>query len=592
MRRSKLGLALLTACYVTIAVLGGLRNCDRIYPDTICYLRQAQYLVEGRVLFSVSAYWSPIFSWCLAPLLWIGMDGLHAVRIVLAAWGAVLVVGAVLLTRRLPVGPKPLALACLLLVAVWVAAMSALLATPDVIVSACLLLYFYCVTSPRLLTDRRVALVSGALGGLSYLAKSYAFPFFLIHFVFSVFLAGARGPVAPEPGAPRHRTVARPMLRAWLIGMIGFLVVSAPWIALISWKHGSLTFSTAGLINHQVLAPPYVLPEQARGRGPWPEDWRLWRPPPGRLLAWETPEALPWPSWSPFADLRSLKHQLAHIARNANRLRRILVGADPVGLTLLALLSAPLLALLAPSRESSYRPRWVFGTVVLYASGYLLVFMLPRHVEPLLWPIGCIWCFHLLAGLRGWLGVHFSSVSSLRRKFAWGLLACLTVLSFSIAVGRKATDSIGPAADEHHVYRRAASDLKAAGCQGPVATTHRTGGLYVAYHMGEIFLGRQRARNWQDCRPEVSAYGVRTYLVWSGEEPAPPLDGDGEWELAQRIPLGSPAGVRGAILAYRRQTAPSEKPGMAHHGDSGEGHELQTDGEAGPRARQGPTTRN
>ena len=73
--------------YAALAVVGTLRNPDQIKLDTVSYIHLADHLAHGRLELSVASHWSPLISWCIAPLLALGVDGLLAARLVLVAWG-------------------------------------------------------------------------------------------------------------------------------------------------------------------------------------------------------------------------------------------------------------------------------------------------------------------------------------------------------------------------------------------------------------------------------------------------------------------------------------------------------------------------
>src|SRR3954471_11186652 len=67
--------------YVAIAAPMAVVNRERINPDAVAYIRRGIYLARGDFYHSVSGYWSPLISWCIAPLVAGGMDGLHAARV-------------------------------------------------------------------------------------------------------------------------------------------------------------------------------------------------------------------------------------------------------------------------------------------------------------------------------------------------------------------------------------------------------------------------------------------------------------------------------------------------------------------------------
>src|SRR5262249_36824814 len=108
--------------------------------------------------------------------------------------------------------------------------------TPDLLVAVLLTYYFWMALDPATAGRAPRAFACGLLGGLAYLAKAYAFPFFVAHFPLPWALgAGAHA----SPGPLRRYAVAT------VAGMIGFLLVAGPWILVLSARYGRPTITTA-----------------------------------------------------------------------------------------------------------------------------------------------------------------------------------------------------------------------------------------------------------------------------------------------------------------------------------------------------------
>ena len=166
-------------CYAIIACLSGVARRDQINPDGIAYIRNALRLSEGRGLDSASGYWSPLLSWSLAPFMYFRCDGLYASRVVLGVWGAVLVIGVSVFVGRCTALTYPWNMVVLMLVALATAQWATSVITPDVLLGTALAWYFGLTAGHDILTSRRTQILAGTVGGLAYLAKSYAFPFSL-----------------------------------------------------------------------------------------------------------------------------------------------------------------------------------------------------------------------------------------------------------------------------------------------------------------------------------------------------------------------------------------------------------------------------
>ena len=75
---------------------------DSIHPDAVSYLQLSRYLAEGKVSASISGYWSPLLIWLIAPFQWLGMDGLHAGRLVMVGSGCLLLFSFHFFMRQFP----------------------------------------------------------------------------------------------------------------------------------------------------------------------------------------------------------------------------------------------------------------------------------------------------------------------------------------------------------------------------------------------------------------------------------------------------------------------------------------------------------
>jgi hypothetical protein len=288
---------------------------EEIGPDAICH---TQYLVEGRFIDSASGYWSPLFSWAIAPLIHLGVDGLYAARIVLAIWGGLAVVASYSLMRSLVRRPQWGAMLTLLLIATEMARIAGSALSPDVILAAVLLSYFALVTSRAFHRQPAAPFLAGALGAIAFFAKAHALPFFLVQYPVVI---AARFFVRSGHVIPR-RAVA-----AWLVGMVAFVVIAGPWIGLLSWKYGKCTFSTVTGPAHTLIGPP----DKPRVH-PWKS--LAYHLPPGRMTAWETPEMLPYNHWASFESKAYFLHQANYSVRNARDIVTSVGFYDLIGISL------------------------------------------------------------------------------------------------------------------------------------------------------------------------------------------------------------------------------------------------------------------
>jgi hypothetical protein len=158
--------------YVAVSATAIVASRDGINPDTVSYIQNARYLAQGRWADSVSGYWSPMFSWSMAPLVALGCEPVLAARLALALWGWLLIPAGDSLARSIGStrGWRRLATNCSL--AFVAAAYTHRYFSPDTILTVCLISYL-AVAAQGISQARWRAGACGLLAGLGYLSKSY-----------------------------------------------------------------------------------------------------------------------------------------------------------------------------------------------------------------------------------------------------------------------------------------------------------------------------------------------------------------------------------------------------------------------------------
>ena len=373
-----------------IALAGaGWINRQALNPDGVAYMRIASYYASGKMDLAISGYWGPLLSWLLVPWLKAGVTAVAAARIVMALSAVYFLWASWRVFVRFGLGGKPLHWA------LWsVAAVSVLWSveniTPDLLLGALVGHAFSIMTTARWLERPVAAWLTGLCWGLAYLAKGVGFPVALL------ICAGMAGPWWSErPGSRAHLT------RGLLFTLMGFSLLAAPWVAILSAKYGGFTFSTSGRLNHAMVGPPDV-------HRFYPLDRGLHRPEAGRVTFWEDPQ-VPYPDWSPFASIGNAMHQLRIVARNGSV---VLIMLTSVSLAFPIILSVILCRLYRLEWRARLRPGnwwWAALPVMALASVYLpgnlliteqryfypaLPYLLVLHVGSLFWwrtAAGTLW---------------------------------------------------------------------------------------------------------------------------------------------------------------------------------------------------------
>ncbi|MBX3467855.1 MAG: hypothetical protein KF878_13305 [Planctomycetes bacterium] len=522
-----------------VLLLGGAAawgNRGQVNPDGVSYLQLASYLAGGDVVASISAYWNPLLVWLLAPLLGLGLDRLVTARLALLLCAAVGVLAADRLALRLGLRPLPRA-AAVAAVAAPLAELATRVITPDVLVGACLLAYTASACHPRLLRCRRRAALTGALGGVCFLAKSYALPFVLVHLPLMI---GLR--------AWRERDVdRRDAARALAVALAALLAIASAWIVVLSVRFQRPTWATSGASVHAAVGPGAPLGDYRMPTG-------LMTPPPPHRSVWEMPELLAYPAWSPLATPEHRAHQAAIIAHHGASALRILRGWDWLGLTLPGLALAPLLAWLARRRLERDAPAlaaaslWVPATVAIYIGGHLPIFLEERYLLTFLLPLAALL-------LVAWAAAAAAAFRDRARAgpAVGALLVGLVCAAYALGPARALVDR-ARRGDDGQRFAALVSALREARVSGPLALVVEAGedphawhsGHYAAFFLDETYVGTLTLAEATGT-DLLDRHAVGAVLVPRAD--ASPADLGPGWAL--RCVLGGPGGRRLEVFGRR-----------------------------------------
>lgn len=471
-------LALLAAGTV---LFGGFK--DGINSDGVSYLTLSKKYAWGYFSEAVNAYWSPLYSWLLAPGWWPGVDmlafakGLNLTFAVLgmAAWMALLNELGLSLRWRLATGLASLPLWLLF-------AFEAI--TPDV------LLVLLMVVQQRALVQwlktgkMRPALVWGLFGALGYLAKAYYFPFFLAQWAFTL------GWSLLFSDQKRH--IARQSVAALLI----FSSISGLWIGVISARQGQFTLSAAVAYNQ-------VKYESAESKGHLMETIGLHRPPTRFAVSI-------WEDISPYIPAGqagpTLRQRLTDAAINLGKEIRIFHHKN---------LAFGVVVLLVCMYVAG-RPRWNDPLIhlavgaAIYAGGYLFILIMDRY----------LWWIPLLAlGLAGYFFSKWNEKHPFNR-----IQAAVGIAFLIVSAGGMPAYQLSSVWKAGMEYRSLAAGLEAdpGYAPGPMASdSHYYDALFIAFHLGQGYHGQLLHSGLSPTAAvdTLRAQGVRWLWIWEKDSP-------------------------------------------------------------------------
>src|SRR5262249_26204626 len=324
---------------------------NALNTDAVAYLRIAHYYATGQFHLAVSGYWGPFASWVMAPFLKLGLPPLLVARGFMAVSALVFVRGCLALYRAFDL-PASWTIAGTILAGLASLYWSVQFITPDLLLSGFIAFAVACSikasTSPKATTS----FIPGLYWGLAYLTKAIAFPLALAAIFGFEVLARFEKP-------PLHKIIPK---RLWWLSL-GFALLAAPWMLVLSLKYQRLTFSTTPQISHTLTGPPDV-----DRYHPFARAFQL--PPLGRITSWEEPSGMGYPHWSPFESTDYAWHQLKIIRRNLGTGLALLTSLN---LGWLALFFAVPLYLLKKRDWTEVTSR--FGRVLVIPTLLVLVYL-------------------------------------------------------------------------------------------------------------------------------------------------------------------------------------------------------------------------
>ena len=488
-----LWLSLLAVVYLAIGIPMAYRCVNQINPDGVAYLRLARYYAEGRLDMAIEGHCSPLLSWLIAPLVRVGMPPMAAARGILLLAGLGLTLAAWLLLLRVGLS-GPFRWAATICIAAMALYHSIYVLTPDLLVAAILTIYFWLSLNPSVVDQPRAAFKCGLVAGLAYLAKTYALPFFVLHFCVLMIVYARK--------QDRHKGLRA--LRAISIGLAGAAVLALPWVTIISVKYGRPTISTIGAKTYSRLRPPHLTWQVLRGL----------RTTQAKRLDASQKGPVPVSSWNPLANMASFKHQLHLVSTNLRYFHRC-VRATARGSILPGMLFCVLLlALLATRRRDKIFPmRWGMWTVAAYTSGYIVVYGQDGRYYWPLEPVLVGLAFLLLQVLVSGPDVQRTDAPEPRgagrtkATIAAGLLAVTFIIP--PALGLRDHWITPPGIAERYVAER----LAPLPLRPPLAANNWYYGLYISYYLQMKYLGQPASDEPQALAEELRSAGVGTFLV-------------------------------------------------------------------------------
>ena len=510
--------------YIILASIFGYSHRYYINPDGITFLRLAGYIVDGKFQYSITSHWGPLLSWLMAPLLFLGVDGIATGRILMFICGFALVFCTWLLTARFNLTGSTrfiTMLSAAFLIANW----SSQAITPDLLIAALFGYYFYLVTDLNLLEQKKIPFICGLIAGIAFLAKQFALPFFLVHFPLILLL---RGYIDRD----KKRPVFRGVLLSFFIGITVFSLTIMPWILTMSSKYHKLTFGASGSDTYAVSGP--IETQKKMG---------LFKPRPETLHTLHKYEDVRdiadvgLKPWSPFDSRSAFMYQVKLALHNI----KIIYGFLVFNYFIAGILSVCFLPIIFLRRPVTPFKRFLYGWVLIafgvYFSGYVLGmagFQIGYKLEGgrYIWTmiiLILLLSFHFLDELKNGLKTRESNTTAKWNKSLFTYILFLSILSFTLSTGIDFLYSVKRLVDDNqiNIYKKVASDINVSQLPAPLAVIgDELTALYIAYYAKKQTLGSPLSTELDAITNELREANAKSLMVFDNREIVEKLKND------------------------------------------------------------------
>ena len=483
-RKFELDKLVLLACILIYFIIGILLVQNYLYvftTDTISYIHVAQHYINGIFPQAINGYWSPLFSWLLIPFLtiWPGKLGaLYSIKILNLIIGCFTFFSLYLLEDKLKfdIRIKTVTFVILIPITLYFAYSNSV---PDLLVLTLLLFYINFLLDNRYLHNLQMGVLTGFFGALAFLSKSYAFFFFIVHFM-----------VVNIDYWLKFKENRKIITKNFILGLMIFLAISGIWVALISDKYDKLTIGTAGTYNHDIFGP--------RSQGdPVYYDGLLKPYDEYATSAWDDPSYIKVKGWSPFSSINNFNFQLAFIVYNTFEIFKIIEKFSILSILIIIL---ALFLIFKSNNKLKNKLTLLTLTVFIYLAGYSLLIVEIRY----------LWFVDVLLLIMGILCVKILSEDYSIRKSLSMILVFLICWSFVFFPILSLYDVSGDGKDIYVL----AQDLKKQGIEGNNMASRTDLGhtLILAYYLDAKYYGLTRLYSGNETSEVLFNNNIKYYF--------------------------------------------------------------------------------
>jgi len=455
---------------------------DNIKPDGFSYFSITQKYLDHDFKNALNGYWGPLYSWLLLPFILAGINAPMAAKLLSVLIGFVVILESNFLIKILKIDQR-LRVISLSLIAVNILYFTFIVVTPDLLFVCLSLGYLNIILTPSYSSSRIGGFACGIMGAFLYLTKAYGLPFFAVHFfVINLILFISSKNKLHRAGISFN----------YITGMIIFLLISVPWILLISHKYGYFTIGTAGRFNHSLVGPSAInFPMHSAG---------LLAPPNSSAISvWEDISNVYMPSWSTLNSTSNFIHQIVIIRNNIARTITIFSQNSIFSLFILA---GSAFYLIKKGRQFLHDKIFlILVTMLILISGYLLILVKYRY----------LWLCNILLIISGFKLLEIIFQRKTFKKITKVLIITIFVFSFLI---HPVSDLRCNTSGSCHIAKinNKISPLEIKGRIASDKNWHES--LWLAYFNNWRYYGEKGNLSELKLKSQLEKYKIDYFIIW------------------------------------------------------------------------------
>ncbi|MGF7118690.1 hypothetical protein J2749_001703 [Methanobacterium oryzae] len=465
-----------------------------INSDGISYISIAQIYAHGSLIEAINGYWGPLISWIMFPFLFLDLSPLNTLfigEIISLIIGFFTLIGIRQLSYKFEMKEEIRTIILFSMVPIilyfWLRAIS-----PDLLIICFLIFYLNIIFSSNYYSNIYNGLFCGILGSLAYLSKSYAFPFFLVHFILFNLLHYWRFISKKEK---------RKVLKNLLLGLTIFFIISGLWIGIISNKYSEITIGTSGEYNQDLVGPG------SKGHPVFFQG--LIKPSSNSAIsAWEDPSYIKTNSWSPLNSWNNFNYQIDLIRKNIQDTLDIFVSFSYLSLIIIL---TYFLLFIRSSKNKILKGHILYPllTIGLYSAGYFLIWVEDRY----------LWIIYILLFLMG--GVLLSKLFEydfFNKEVRYTVIVFF-VWSFLVTPAFSLTHTVENDIDTEGVYDLSQTLKMQYGIQGNIASNDEwQKSLYISFYLNSKYYGQVKSNiTNSELKSELESNNIDYYFVWGDD---------------------------------------------------------------------------